>query len=441
MSEKVDENVDKPVKKKKPKVYKKGKYPYTVEHIPTGNLYVRKSITLKKTVISEKTGKPVKQRQVWRICEPKTAARAEELVAEIEAEILLKKTGRAKPLSNFGDIADAFEKSELIEAVYENGKRIAGRRSLKGLKSIVKTLKEHFGHYSISEITFGAIETFKAERIKTPVVFKTKSRPRSLRTVHYELAFLRQIFNFAYRRRWLDRSPFDDGKNLINAGDEARRHITWNRAEEAFALALCTGAKLAHMRIVIICITDGGFRAGELLSLKWSEVDFENGVIPAKSYKGKNLSVRPVFMTDRMRACLLEWKREQKKLFAPDKSLVIGYKNVKNAWITIRTKINRKDVRIHDLRHVFASRLAFEAKVPLTVISRALGHSSTKITEVYVNAGEVDLRSVATAVNKLNKVDGIKYYLAANRIKLGWEIQEALTEPADAHRKQKRKAF
>jgi len=36
---------------------------------------------------------------------------------------------------------------------------------------------------------------------------------------------------------------------------------------------------------------------------------------------------------------------------------------------------------------------------------------------------------------------GIKYYLAANRIKLGWEIQEALTEPADAHRKQKRKAF
>lgn len=391
------------VDKKKKQVYKKGKYPNTVLHIETGKLYVRKSETLKTPVLS-KTGKLVKQRQVWRECVPQTAARAEELLNEINAEILFNKTGRAKPLSNFSDIAEQFEKIELQEAVYEKGKKVAGRRSLVGPRTVVKMLKEHFGHYPINEITFGAIETFKAERLKTPVVSKYKSRPRSIRTVHYELGFLRQIFNFAYRRRWLDRSPFDDGKNLINPSDESRRHLTWTRAEEAAALALCKGALLAHMKVVIICVTDGGFRRSELLNMKWSEVDFENGVMPAKSYKGKNLHVRPVFMTDRMRNALIEWKKAQKNIDkVTDKSLVIGYGSIKNAWETIRTKIGREDLRVHDLRHIFATRLHLEAKTQISAVSKALGHSSTRTTEIYINVQSDDVRQETRKLNELNK--------------------------------------
>lgn len=390
------------VDKKKKQVYKKGKYPNTVLHIESGILYVRKSETLKTPVLS-KTGKLVKQRQVWRECEPQTAKRAEELLGEIEAEILFTKTGRAKPLSNFADIAEQFEKIELQDAVYEQGKKIAGRRSLVGPRAAVKMLTNYFGHFPVNEITFGAIETFKAERLKTPVVSKYKSRPRSIRTVHYELGFLRQIFNFAYRRRWLDRSPFDDGKNLITPSDESRRHLTWTRAEEAKALALCQGALLAHMKVVIICVTDGGFRRSELLNLKWSEVDFELGMMPAKSYKGKNLHVRPVFMSDRMREALIDWKKAQKKIDkVTDKSLVVGYASIKNAWETIRTKIGRPEIRVHDLRHIFATRLYLEAKSPISVIQQALGHSSSKTTEIYINVQSDDVRAETRKLNQLN---------------------------------------
>lgn len=404
MSKKVDKNVgEKPAKKSKPKVYKPGPYPYTVIHIPTGDWFVRKSVTLKKPVLSKK-GKLVKQKQIWRECIPHTAKRAEDLAKEIQAQITFKRTGRAKPLTLFSDIAEQFEKVELIEAVYENGKKIAGRRSLAGPKIAVKLLKDYFGHYEIKEINFGMIETLKAERIGTPVITKNKSRPRSIRTVHYELGFLRQIFNFAYRRRWIDRSPFDDGKGLITPGDETRRHLVWSRSEEAIALALCKGALLAHMKPFIICITDGGFRPGELLRVKWSEVDFENGVMPAKSYKGKNLSVRPVFMTNRMRAALIEWKPEQKKIEKiSDSSFVIGYKSVKNAWETLKTKINRSDLRPHDLRHVFATRLHLEAKAQIGAISEALGHSSTRTTEIYINVKHEDVKSETQKLNELNE--------------------------------------
>ena len=403
MPKNVGKYVGEKAKKPKPKVYKKGPFPFTVIHIPTGDLFVRKSITLKKLVLSSK-GKPVKQRQVWRACEPPTSARAGELVREIDAEVIFRRTGRVRPLSKFEDIAAQFELVELVEASYENGKKIAGRRSLVGPRATVKMLKEYFGASEIREISFGELEAFKALRIKTPVVTKNTSRPRSIRTVHYELGFLRQILNFAYRRRWLDRNPFDDGKNLINVSDETRRHQTWTRAEEAGALALCTGALLAHMRVVIICITDGGFRAGELLGCKWSEVDFENGVIPAKSYKGKNLSIRSVFMTNRMRQALMDWKKAQKKIDKiSDASLVVGYKSVKNAWNTIRTKIHRPDLHIHDLRHIFATRLHLEAKTQISVISKALGHSSTRTTEIYINAQTDDVRREMAKLNELNE--------------------------------------
>lgn len=393
--------------KQKKKKYKKGKYPYTVFNCETGALYVRKTVTINKTIKDESTGeeKFVKQRQVWRICEPQTAARAEELLKEIEAEIEFTRSGRARPLSNFERIAEAFERAELVEAQFENGKKIAGRISLVGPRAVVKMLKEKFGHYDIADITYGDLEEFKAERLRTPVVSKNKSRPRSIRTVHYELGFLRQIFNFAYRRRWLDRSPFDDGKNLIDVSLETRRHVNWTRAEERAALAACQGSLLAHMKPVIICITDGGFRSGELLSLKWRDISFETGTMPARSYKGKNLSTRTVYMTDRMRLALIEWKTAQKKIGKiTDHSLVIGYKSVKNAWRAIKTKIGREDMHIHDLRHVFATRLALEAKEPISAVSKALGHSSSKTTEIYVNVSEHHVKDSTKKLNELNEL-------------------------------------
>ena len=46
-----------------------------------------------------------------------------------------------------------------------------------------------------------------------------------------------------------------------------------------------------------------------------------------------------------------------------------------------------KDVRIHDLRHTWASH-AVMSGIPLTVLARILGHSSTRITEIYAHIAD-----------------------------------------------------
>lgn len=370
-----------------------------------GVWYVRKSITTKEKHFDE-NGQAFfksKQQQIWKRCEPQTKERAEQILKDLEAEINATKYGISQPVRNFSEVIDKFIEAEVFEATYDkDGRKISGRRSLDGITTMLEVLRSHFGSFDVQNITVGDIEDLKRIRLKTPI--EKLNKPRSLRTVNYELSTLRQVLNFAYRRRWLDRNPFNDAKNIIDVSAENRRKNLWTREEEEKALSLCTGKLLAHLKVAIICFVDGGFRRGELLGAKWTDVNWKQGFILARSYKGKSLSIRPIFMTDRMKEILKWWKKEQQTIDnVTDKSLIIGYHDIKKAWIKIRNEIKRPDLRLHDLRHVFGSRLVFDGKVPLPLVSRALGHSSITTTEIYLNTRNEDLEQIAEALNELNK--------------------------------------
>jgi integrase len=392
----VDKNVGSSKAPKKKKKYVKGKFPNTVLDTETKTLYVRKSVTINRMVFDPKTGKEkfVKQKQVWRVCHEQTSDAVKDILADIENDIALARAGRPKPLSLFSEIADHFSENHLTEAVFDKGKKVSGLIQLRMPKTFLKYLKNYFGSYRINEITFGDLLSYKRERLKTPVVSpKGKKRQRSLRSVNYELTVMKQIINYAVQLRWLDRSPFLDGKNLIETSAENKRDKTWTKDEEQKCLALCKGL-YAHMKPVIILITDGGFRKEELLNSKWSEVDFEKGIMLARNYKGKSVSIRKVYLTARMTESLKEWKAIQEKRKRPDKSLVIGFKDVKHAWEYLREKIDRPDLHIHDLRHVFATRLS-DRKNAIADISALLGHSSIKTTQIYINPTDERLRAAS----------------------------------------------
>lgn len=416
VSKNVENNVEKPAKKK-PTIYKPGPFPFTLIHRKTKVLYVRKTITINRDVKNPRTGeiKFVKQRQVWKTCYSGTKEEYETILKTIETDFSLAKSGKQAPVRLFREAAEKFEAIELIPAVFRGDKKVAGKIQLDSPKRILKILIEHFGKFQVTNITYGDIALFKKNRLQTPVEtlvnvrtfipkekrptgsrkrFKVekllRQSPRSIRSVNYDLTVLKQVLNFAIQNRWLDRNPFGDGKNLIDTAQENKRSVTWTREEEKRALALCTGLA-AHMKPLIICITDGGFRREELLSAKWTDVDFAAGIILAKNYKGKALRVRPIFMTKRMDAILQEWKKWQIAHNVSDPSLVIGYKSVKRAWETIRKAIGREDLCVHDLRHVFATRLS-QKGVPINNIQMLLGHGNISTTQIYLNPSYADLR-------------------------------------------------
>lgn len=125
------------------------------------------------------------------------------------------------------------------------------------------------------------------------------TRQRSIATVNRELSLLRRIFNVAVENGWLLKNPFSTGKSLINPGDEKPRERILTKEEEQSLLAACDGPR-AHLKPIIIMALDTGIRRGEMLKLRWVDIDFENRIINTQALNTKTIRERGGGMSARL---------------------------------------------------------------------------------------------------------------------------------------------
>src|SRR6266850_4525156 len=251
------------------------------------------------------------------------------LLAEVDAT-----GGRslAKEHMTFFELATYFEKQYLKPAEYVDGRKVAGVRSLSPAVAAVKVLKEHFGQRELRGITHADIRHFRAERLAT----KTKAgKQRSVAAVNRELEKLRRLLNIAEREGWILRNPMRSGDSLISVADERKRERIITRDEELRLLRACDDRWRRHLRPILICALDTGMRRGEILSLKWSDVDFEERVLTIRAFNTKTMKERQVSLTTRL-ALELEtlWNASPKIR----EGLVFGFtNNVKRSFTSART--------------------------------------------------------------------------------------------------------
>ena len=125
-----------------------------------------------------------------------------------------------------------------------------------------------------------------------------------------------------------------------------------------------------------------GCRLNEILTLRWQEVDVDKQCLfLADSKRGK----RTVYLSPPALALLQRIPREK------DHPYVIAGKNkqahlinLQKPWRRIRKKAGLEDVRIHDLRHTFAS-VAAANGLSLPIIGALLGHTQTQTTARYAH--------------------------------------------------------
>ena len=67
------------------------------------------------------------------------------------------------------------------------------------------------------------------------------------------------------------------------------------------------------------------------------------------------------------------------------------------AWEVIRTRAGFHDVRIHDIRHSFASQAAMQG-IPLPVVARLLGHAQVQMTLRYAHVSDRDVEAAAERI-------------------------------------------
>jgi len=109
-----------------------------------------------------------------------------------------------------------------------------------------------------------------------------------------------------------------------------------------------------HLRAILICALDTGMRRGEILSLKWSDVDFEERVLTIRAFNTKTMKERQVSLTTRLTLELEKlWDASPKGR----DQIVFGFtNNVKNSFRSVRTEAGLPEIRFHDLRHTAATR-------------------------------------------------------------------------------------
>lgn len=290
----------------------------------------------------------------------------------------------------FAKLAQVYEERKLFDAEYHEGRKTAGLRSVKSAKTFLAVLKGYFGLRQIRSITNSDVEKFRRERLKSETV---RGQQRTIAAVNRELELLRAMLNFAKREGWLIRTPFEAGSPLISKADEVHRDRLLSSVEEERLLLACTG-KRTHLRPLIIAALDTACRRGELLQLKWSDVDLENRTIRVRATTTKTQRGRVVPISSR----LLE-ELKMLRLTAEEDDLVFGVKtDVKRSFTAACQAADVQGFHFHDCRHTGITRMIQAGMTPMQVM-KISGHTQMTTFARYVNADDEAVKRAAAAID------------------------------------------
>ena len=171
--------------------------------------------------------------------------------------------------------------------------------------------------------------------------------------------------------------------------DEYRRVGLALRELEAGGAAPARAA--AALRLIMLT----GCRTGEVLTLRWSDIDRKSGEFRLRDTK---TGARMVPLTPPALEVLAGVKRVRRSPWVfpgrrPDRHL----SNLGPCWRRVRERAGVEDVRIHDLRHSFASR-ALALGEDLTMIGKLLGHKKIQTTARYAHLARDSVKESAALV-------------------------------------------
>ncbi len=171
---------------------------------------------------------------------------------------------------------------------------------------------------------------------------------------------------------------FNEGKKAKHRpkSEENRREVISPYAVAAIRLILLTGC-----------------RVGEILSLRWNEVDFERGLLHLPDSK---TGAKPVVLAAPALEVLASLPRSGDYVIAgasPDKPR----SDLKRPWQRISKHAGLTDVRLHDLRHTYASVGAMSG-MGLGIVGKLLGHQTPETTAQYSHFADDPLRRASETI-------------------------------------------
>jgi integrase len=341
------------------------------------------------------------------------------LTGEVAYRVQVRRKGRPPESAHFPNRKEAVAWAESLETSIREGRHFphaaAKRTSFDALaKDYVETVLAEFGAkerltrerqlgwwsqqfagLSLADVTPDRIskardqlaaETFcrgrPRKRRQTGELIPPKEFKRSGSTVNRYIAALSHALSFAVKeRRLLQRNPVSDIRRKPEP--RGRTRFLSDDARAKLLQACGESAWPALQGLVLLAITTGA-RKGELIRLKWADVDLKTGRAVVSETKNDEPRTLPLAgkALEALRALRLKDSARSEYVFPQPSGLPGPYEHFDAHWYAALKAADIEDFHFHDLRHTTASMLAAQG-ASLLEIADVLGHKTLAMVKRY----------------------------------------------------------
>jgi len=261
----------------------------------------------------------------------------------------------------------------------------------------MKAVVDYFGKESADSLKPEGLLKFRINRINLGV---------SKSTVNRELSYLKAAY---YKAMNNDNMLAENPVAKIEFYDEkeSKRDRYLSQKEKDILLSSSNG----DLHRIIFFALKTGMRQGEILGLKWEEVDVDRGHMKVISRKGKKVIIRYVPIFPQIYDLFASLSRNGDKVFSKSNGDGLTRNGiVHSSFARLIKRLKIPDFKFHDLRHTFASDFLAKGGT-LTELAKIMGHTTTTMTERY---GHLSKEHLLGAINVLPRENYFKLTTVRN---------------------------
>ena len=243
-----------------------------------------------------------------------------------------------------------------------------------------------FGQRKLTEVSRREVQTFHTDLFR-----KENLAPA---TADHHVVYLRRVLNLAVQWEFLEKNPLTNIP-LLRVDNQIERYLSDDEVKrliEVLQADIASGASY-----ILLFLLSTGARLNEAMQAKWEQIDTVRGMwrIPATNSKSKKARLVP--LNDSANWVLSQlWTKERHAYLFVNEATQKPFVTITRAWYRLRDKAGISNLRIHDLRHSFASFLVNGGR-SLYEVQQILGHADPKVTMRYAHLNQEALKNAANA--------------------------------------------
>ena len=231
----------------------------------------------------------------------------------------------------------------------------------------------------------------------------SKGRIKQVRTL------LNHCYNVAIENGTVESSPTTGLKLNYVRPSESKELKYWTKSQ---ASSLLSHKPTPRFDLFYRLALHTGCRRGEILGLKWKQVNFDQNTIfiagtydtrygfrePKTEHSKRTIKLRKeeIQVLNEHHYPTLEWVFQR-----PDKLQPISVNSIQNEFYSLCDSLSLPHIGLHGLRHTHAT-LALQARTPIEIVSKRLGHSTVSMTyDIYRHIVPAEDESLANTLGEL----------------------------------------